>query len=159
MLMDYWSERRLNHHTEATTMLYGARECARIVVEEGLSARIGRHAACGAAMAAGLSAIGLQVYGDSDHRMTNVTAALVPAGVDGEAVRTAMRTDFGIEIGTAFGPLQGKVWRIGAMGFNATRPAVLSTLAALEAVLRMQGWAACSGVEAAHAVFAERDAP
>ncbi|HSZ51495.1 MAG TPA: alanine--glyoxylate aminotransferase family protein, partial [Caulobacteraceae bacterium] len=76
MLMDYWSERRLNHHTEATTMLYGARECARIVVEEGLSARIARHAACGAAMAAGLSAIGLQVYRDSNHRMTNVTAAL-----------------------------------------------------------------------------------
>ncbi|HEY2051738.1 MAG TPA: alanine--glyoxylate aminotransferase family protein [Caulobacteraceae bacterium] len=159
MLMDYWSERRLNHHTEATTMLYGARECARIVVEEGLSARISRHAACGAAMAAGVSAIGLQVYGDSDHRMTNVTAALVPPGVDGETVRTAMRTDFGIEIGTAFGPLQGKVWRIGAMGFNATRPAVLSTLAALEAVLRMQGWAARSGVEAAHAVFAGRGAP
>jgi len=159
MLMDYWSERRLNHHTEATTMLYGARECARIVVEEGLSARIARHAACGAAMAAGLSAIGLQVYRDSNHRMTNVTAALVPPGVDGEAVRTAMRTEFGIEIGSAFGPLQGKVWRIGAMGFNATRPAVLSTLAALEAVLRMQGWAARSGVEAAHAVFAERGAP
>jgi (S)-ureidoglycine-glyoxylate aminotransferase len=31
MIMDYWSEKRLNHHTEATTMLYGARECARTV--------------------------------------------------------------------------------------------------------------------------------
>ena len=27
MLMDYWSPRRLNHHTESTSMLYGAREC------------------------------------------------------------------------------------------------------------------------------------
>lgn len=35
MVMDYWSEKRLNHHTEATTMLYGAREAARIVLEEG----------------------------------------------------------------------------------------------------------------------------
>ena len=34
MLMDYWSESRLNHHTEATSMLYAARECARIVVDE-----------------------------------------------------------------------------------------------------------------------------
>jgi (S)-ureidoglycine-glyoxylate aminotransferase len=155
MLMDYWSEKRLNHHTEATTMLYGARECARVALEEGLAARFARHAACGAAMAAGLAAMGLTVYGDPEHRMTNVTAAYIPAGVDGERVRAAMRTDFGIEIGTAFGKLQGQVWRIGAMGYNATRPAVLSTLAALEAVLRMQGWPARAGVDAAHAVLAE----
>jgi (S)-ureidoglycine-glyoxylate aminotransferase len=156
MLMDYWSEKRLNHHTEATTMLYGARECARIMLEEGLEARFARHAACGAAMTAGLAAMGLEIYGDSAHRMTNITAARIPTGVDGEAVRAAMRIDFGIEIGTAFGPLQGKVWRIGAMGFNATRPAVLTTLAALEAVLRGQGWPARSGVEAALAILADR---
>ena len=40
MLMDYWSERRLNHHTEATSMLYAAREALRIVLEEGLDARL-----------------------------------------------------------------------------------------------------------------------
>ena len=158
MLMDYWSDKRLNHHTEATSMLYGARECARIVVEEGTAARFARHAACGAAMAAGMTAMGLSVYGDSAHRMTNVTAAYIPDGLDGEAVRAAMRGDFGIEIGTAFGKLQGQVWRIGAMGYNATRPAVLSTLAALEAVLRMQSWPARPGVEAARAVFAESGA-
>ena len=43
MIMDYWSEKRLNHHTEATTMLYGARECARVVLGEGLAARYARH--------------------------------------------------------------------------------------------------------------------
>ncbi len=36
MVMDYWSGKRLNHHTEATTMLYGARECARVALGEGL---------------------------------------------------------------------------------------------------------------------------
>jgi (S)-ureidoglycine-glyoxylate aminotransferase len=156
MLMDYWSERRLNHHTESTSLLYGARECARTVLEEGLSARFSRHAACGAAMAAGLSAIGLEVFGDPAHRMANVTAALVPAGVDEAAVRAAMRQDFGVEIGAAFGPLTGKVWRIGTMGYNATRPAVLTTLAALEAVLRLHGWRAKPGVEAAMAAFEAR---
>ncbi|MCW2853798.1 MAG: aminotransferase, partial [Nocardioides sp.] len=28
-VMDYWGPRRLNHHTEATSMLYAAHECAR----------------------------------------------------------------------------------------------------------------------------------
>jgi (S)-ureidoglycine-glyoxylate aminotransferase len=155
MIMDYWSERRLNHHTEATTMLYGARECARIVLEEGLEARFKRHAAAGAAMVAGVEAMGLTVFGDQAHKMTNVTGILIPPGVDGEAVRAAMRTDFGIEIGSSFGPLHGKIWRIGAMGHNAAKPKVLQTLGAFEAVLRGAGVAVKSGaaVDAARAVF------
>jgi len=153
MLMDYWSEARLNHHTEATSMLYAARECARIVVEEGLAARFARHAACGAAMAAGLSGIGLKLYGDAAHRMSNVTGAYIPDGVDGEAVRGRLRRDFSIEIGTSFGPLHGQIWRIGAMGYNAMRPAVLTTLAALEACLKAEGFGAKSGVEAARAAL------
>jgi (S)-ureidoglycine-glyoxylate aminotransferase len=151
MVMDYWSEKRLNHHTEATTMLYGARECARIALAEGLEARYARHAAAGRAVCAGVRAMGLTVFGDDAHRMTNVTAIHIPAGVDGEAVRRGMREDFEIEIGTAFGPLAGKVWRIGAMGYNARKHKILITLGALEAVLWAEGHAVPpgAGVEAA----------
>ena len=151
MIMDYWSDKRLNHHTEATTMLYGARECARIALGEGLEARVARHAAAGRAVTAGVLAMGLGVFGDDAHRMTNVTAIHIPAGVDGEAVRRRMREDFEIEIGTAFGPLAGKVWRIGAMGYNAMKHKVLITLGALEAVLRAEGHAVPPGaaIEAA----------
>lgn len=140
MIMDYWSEKRLNHHTEATSMLYAARECARVALGEGLEARFVRHAQSGAAMAAGLRAMGLTVFGDDACRMTNVTGVFIPDGVDGEAVRLAMRQHFEIEIGTAFGPLQGKIWRIGAMGYNAMKHKVLLTLAALEACLLAEGF-------------------
>ncbi|OUI79715.1 pyridoxal-phosphate-dependent aminotransferase family protein [Acetobacter orientalis] len=155
MVMDYWSEDRLNHHTEATTMLYGAREAARIMLEEGLPARFARHKAAGQAVVAGVRALGLQVFGDDAHRMTNVTGIWIPEGVKGEQVRAQMREDFGIEIGTAFGPLAGKIWRIGAMGYNAAKPKVLLTLAALEACLAVQGYKAQrgAGVDAAMATY------
>jgi len=157
MIMDYWSEKRLNHHTEAASMLYAARECARVTLEEGLPARFARHAVAGRAVVAAAEAMGLQVYGDPAHKMTNVTAIHIPAGVDGERVRTRMRTDFEIEIGTAFGPLAGKVWRIGAMGLNARKDAVLITFAALEAVLRREGFGFTpgAGVDAALVVYGE----
>jgi len=145
MVMDYWSDKRLNHHTEATTMLYGARECARVALGEGLEARFARHAAAGRAVVAGARALGLRVFGDDRYRMTNVTGIWIPDGVDGEAVRRRMREDFEIEIGTAFGPLSGQIWRIGAMGFNAMKHKVLITIAALEAVLRAEGFAAPAG--------------
>jgi (S)-ureidoglycine-glyoxylate aminotransferase len=68
-----------------------------------------------------------------------------------------MLNDFGIEIGTSFGPLHGKVWRIGTMGYNARKDAVLTTLAALEAVLRRGGVSVTGGggVGAAYDVYAD----
>ena len=145
MIMDYWSDKRLNHHTEATSMLYAARECARIALGEGLEARYARHRAAGRAMAAGLRAMGLTLFGDDSHRMSNVTGVHIPDTVDGEAVRRAMRENFEIEIGTAFGPLEGRIWRLGAMGYNAMKHKVLLTLGALEACLRAQGYAVALG--------------
>lgn len=139
MVMDYWGPKRLNHHTEATSMLYGARECARLLVEEGLDVAIERHRLHGAAMLAGVQGLGLEVFGDIEHRMNNVVAVFIPDGIDGDGARAAMLEDFGIEIGTSFGPLHGKVWRIGTMGYNARRDTVLLTLAALEQVLRSGG--------------------
>ncbi|EQB29765.1 aminotransferase V [Sphingobium ummariense RL-3] len=145
MIMDYWSEKRLNHHTEATSMLYAARECARIMLGEGMEARYARHASAGRAMTAGLRAMGLTLFGADATRMTNVTGVYIPDGVDGERIRTMMREAFEIEIGTAFGPLAGKIWRIGAMGYNAARHKVLITLGALEACLRREGFSLPAG--------------
>jgi (S)-ureidoglycine-glyoxylate aminotransferase len=139
MIFDYWGPKRLNHHTEATTMLYGARECARLLVDEGLAVAVERHRLHGAAMRAGVGGLGLSVFGDQAHRMNNVVAVHIPDGVTGDAVRGELLNDFGIEIGTSFGPLHGKVWRIGTMGYNARKDTVLTTLAALEQVLRRAG--------------------
>ncbi|HEX2215253.1 MAG TPA: alanine--glyoxylate aminotransferase family protein [Xanthobacteraceae bacterium] len=155
MLMDYWGEARLNHHTEATSMLYAARECARIVLLEGLENAFARHAAASRAVVAGVEAVGLKVFGDQRHKMPNVTGVYIPDGIDGEAVRAAMLNDFGIEIGTSFGPLRGKIWRIGTMGYNCRKQNVLICLGALEAVLRRAGFACKpgAGVEAAYGAY------
>jgi (S)-ureidoglycine---glyoxylate transaminase len=155
-IMDYWGPKRLNHHTEATSMLYGARECARILADEGMEQAVARHALHGLAMLEGVRGLGLAVFGDLAHKMNNVVAVHIPDGVPGDVARAAMLDDFGIEIGTSFGPLHGKVWRIGTMGYNARKDAVLLTLAALEQVLRGFGHACTpgAGVAAAREVYA-----
>jgi (S)-ureidoglycine-glyoxylate aminotransferase len=156
MIMDYWGPQRLNHHTEAASMLYAARECARVVLGEGLERGLERHRLASSALRAGLEAMGLELFGDPRHRMTNVTGVIVPASISApDEVRAAMLKDFGIEIGTSFGPLQGKIWRIGTMGYVCRRQNVLRCLAALEAVLRARGLASApgAGVDAARAVY------
>ena len=138
MIMDYWSDKALNHHTEATSMLYAARECARLLLQEGLPAAFERHARASKALTEGLQAMGLQLFGDQAHKMANVTGVHIPAGVDGERVRHALLNEHNIEIGTSFGPLHGRIWRIGTMGYNAREDAVTTTLRALETVLAAQ---------------------
>jgi (S)-ureidoglycine-glyoxylate aminotransferase len=59
-------------------MLYAARECARIVLREGLPEAFARHAAASRALTAGLAAMGLELFGDQRHKMPNVTAVRIP---------------------------------------------------------------------------------
>jgi len=134
-LSDYWSPARLNHHTETTTMLYALREGLRLVLEEGLEERWARHRLHEAAVIAGVGAMGLEFYGDPTCKLAVVTCVKIPAGLDGDAVRAFLLDRFGVEIASSFGPLKGKIWRIGTMGYSASRFNVLHGLGALEATL------------------------
>ncbi|WP_342429400.1 alanine--glyoxylate aminotransferase family protein [Neobacillus sp. FSL H8-0543] len=138
-LMDYWGPARLNHHTEATSMLYALREGLRIVLEEGLENRFERHKMNETALVNGIQAMGLTFYGDPSCKMPVVTCIEIPDGIDGESVRSMLLNDFEIEIASSFGALKGKIWRIGTMGYSSRKKNVLHVLGALEAVLVYHG--------------------
>lgn len=129
----YWSPQRLNHHTAPTSMIYGLREALRVVLEEGLGPRIARHRAAGEAMAAGLGALGLELYGQppGPAKMPMLAPVRVPDGIDDAAFRARLLEGHGIEIMGAFGPLAGRIWRIGTMAGNAQPACVARTLDAL----------------------------
>lgn len=138
-LEDYWSPRRLNHHTEATSMQYAVHEALRCIVEETLEERWARHKLNDQALVAGLNAMGLTIFGDVAHKMPVVTAINIPEGTDGKAIRGMLLDDFGIEIATSFGPLDGKILRIGNMGYSSQKRNILILLGALEAVMLQNG--------------------
>lgn len=154
-LQRYWSPERLNHHTLPTSMTYALREALRLIVEEGLEARCLRHGRAGHALKAGLTAMGLELFGNPRHRLPMITAVSIPDGVDDEPARLQLLEEFGIEIATSFGPLRGRVWRIGTMGYNAELKTVLAVLDGLEHVLRSRGVAVPrgAGVDAARRVY------
>jgi aspartate aminotransferase-like enzyme len=157
-LARYWSTDRFNHHTAPTALVYGIREALRALHDEGLEPRFARHRLHGGALRAGIEALGLQLFGGEPpaHRLPMITPVIVPDGIDDLRVRQALLLNFGVEVGAAFGPLQGRVWRIGTLGYSATRQNVLLCLAALEAVLRREGWkvVAGAGVDAALGYYA-----
>ena len=67
--------------------------------------------------------------------MPVVTAINIPEGVDGKVIRGTLLNEFGIEIATSFGPLDGKILRIGNMGYSSQKRNILILLGALEAVM------------------------
>lgn len=142
LIEDYWVHRKY-HHTLCSSLLIAVREALAAAEEEGLEARWRRHERCHAALAAGLSAIGLELLPPEGERLWNLNAVRVPAGLPSGAeagVRQHLLNDAAIEIGAGLGPLAGRIWRVGLMGAGATPQIVLQFLAAFERALAENGY-------------------
>jgi alanine-glyoxylate transaminase/serine-glyoxylate transaminase/serine-pyruvate transaminase len=61
-----------------------------------------------------------------------LNAVRVPDGVDELSVRRRLRNEFKIEIRSGFGPLTGKIWRVGLMGHTSRKENVVRLLMALQ---------------------------
>jgi alanine-glyoxylate transaminase / serine-glyoxylate transaminase / serine-pyruvate transaminase len=144
--MNYWGKDRLYHHTPPISLIFALREAMRLVVEEGLEARWERHRVNQLALIAGLEAMGMKLLVEKPaDRLPTVTAVMIPAGVDDAKVRNQLLDEFNIEIAGGFGPVKGKIWRVGLMGYCSQKPFVLLFLAALEKTLIDQGFRVPSG--------------
>jgi alanine-glyoxylate transaminase/serine-glyoxylate transaminase/serine-pyruvate transaminase len=156
MIEKYWGEDRFYHHTAPISMNYALAEALRIVAEEGLEARFARHARHHRALVAGLEAMGLTLVPEPEHRLPELNCVWAPEGVDEAAVRRRLLSEWNVEIGGGLGPLKGRAWRIGLMGYSARQDNVMLVLAGLETCLREAGVAVPRGaaVEAAAASYA-----
>jgi alanine-glyoxylate transaminase/serine-glyoxylate transaminase/serine-pyruvate transaminase len=135
-------------------MIYALREALRIVHEEGLQQRFERHRRNHLALVAGLEAIGLTMHVEEPYRLWTLNTVQLPEGIDDVALRKDLLEGYGIEVLGGFGPLAGKILRIGLMGSSSTRNNVVLFLEALETSLAKQGFEArASGTKAAEKVY------
>lgn len=141
--------------TPAISLMLGLREALRLYLEEGAEEVLRRHELLSTAAKEGVRALGLDLFGDHPERAWAVTAVRVPDGVDGKGIVSKMRADHGIIIAGGQGPLTGKVFRIGHLGYY-DRFDIVRCLSALELTLMDLGYPAKPGaaVAAAEEVFA-----
>lgn len=157
LLSSYWATGRFYHHTAPICMVYALHEALILITEEGLEARIQRHSRHGAALQAGLEAMGITLHAQENHRLSVLTSVRIPEGVDDLKIRQGLLNEFGIEIGGGLGPLKGKIWRIGLMGHSSTAGNVLLILYALEKLLVREGYLIESGVGVTAAIQSLRE--
>ena len=159
MLSNYWSTgTRLYHHTAPISMVYALHEALAMIVEEGLENRVKRHLRHGSALQAGLKAMGLALHAQEGYRSSSLTTVRIPDGVDELKIRQRLLNEYSIEIGAGLGPLKGKIWRIGLMGYSSTAGNVLIVLSALEKLLADEKYQveAASGVAAAIEILKDK---
>jgi len=152
-IMTMWGGERTYHHTPPISLIYGMREALRLVLEEGLEARWERHRSNQQALVAGLDAMGLEMLVPNPaDRLITVTSVKIPAGIDDRKVRLQLLDEFNIEIAGGFGPVKGKIWRVGLMGYSSQNTNVLLFLAAFEKVLLDHGMRLPAGAGVAAAI-------
>ena len=161
LIMGYWGEgrQRAYHHTAPVNALYALHEALTILHEEGLEQSWARHQRNHEALKAGLAGLGLSLLVDEAHRLPQLNAVRIPAGVDEAAVRQRLLQQSNLEIGAGLGELAGKVWRIGLMGYASNETNVRLCVQALESALLAQNVPLQAGEAIARvdAVYAHND--
>jgi alanine-glyoxylate transaminase/serine-glyoxylate transaminase/serine-pyruvate transaminase len=159
LVLGYWGTggKRSYHHTAPINALYGLHEALIVLEEEGIENAWQRHRDNHLALRAGVEAMGLSFVVDEADRLPQLNSVSIPEGVDDAMVRARLLNEYGLEIGAGLGPMAGRIWRIGLMGYASNRKNVLLCLGALDAVLSDLGAPVKGGVavEAAMNVYAQ----
>ena len=119
LLMEYYDGRKY-HHTASATLFYGLHQALQAIMDEGLANRFHRHMDAHNALVRGFSRLGLTMHVPEGHRIPNLNTPRVPEGASDAKIRKTLLEEHGIEIAGGFGPLAGKIFRIGLMGPLAT---------------------------------------
>jgi len=136
LLLGYWgATTRTYHHTAPTNSLFALHEALLLLREEGLENSWARHQRHHTALKAGLESMGLVFLVQPEYQLPQMNAVRCPEGVDEAEVRKRLLEEFNLEIGAGLGPLKGKIWRFGIMGYSCRPDNVMLCLAALGSVL------------------------
>jgi aspartate aminotransferase-like enzyme len=121
--------------TPAVSLVAGLDVALGLLLEEGLDASFERHVRLGRACRAGAKAMGLELFSPDEDRSAVVTAIASPQAAD---VVARLRDRFGMTIAGGQGPLKGKIFRLGHIGFFDVFD-ITTQLAAVELVLSELG--------------------
>ncbi len=118
--------------------IYAYHEALRIILEEGLEARFGRHASLAGSFRSSMRELGMRLVADEECAANTLTAVFYPPGVDDAAFRKEMAQGHGVVIAEGLGGLKGKAFRVGHMG-NVNAQQIERTVQGIKSSLASQG--------------------
>ncbi len=124
--------------TPAVSIVMGLNVALGLILERGLEAAFEEHVRLGRACREGVKAMGLELFSPDDDSSAVVTTVRVPEPVDGSQLLLDLRDRFGITLAPGQGPLKGKVFRVGHLGYYDVFD-ITTALAGIELALAETG--------------------
>ena len=126
--------------TPGISIMFALSKSLEMVLEEGLSNRLARHARVGKFTRDGLKSLGLSLFADENYASNAVTAVAATNGLDTKKLLKIMREEHQIVLAGGQGKLGGKIFRIGHMGW-VTEDDIEPVISALKVALPQAGFA------------------
>ena len=124
--------------TPAVSIVMGLNVALGLILERGLEAAFDEHVRLGRACREGVKAMGLELFSPDDDSSAVVTTVRVPESIDGAQLLLDLRDRFGITLAPGQGPLKGKVFRVGHLGYYDVFD-ITTALAGIELALAEAG--------------------
>ena len=124
--------------TPAVSIVMGLNVALGLILERGLQAAFDEHVRLGRACREGVKAMGLELFSPDDDSSAVVTTVRVPESIDGAQLLLDLRDRFGITLAPGQGPLKGKVFRVGHLGYYDVFD-ITTALAGIELALAEAG--------------------
>jgi len=124
--------------TPAVSIVMGLNVALGLILERGLEAAFDEHVRLGRACREGVKAMGLELFSPDDDSSAVVTTVRVPESINGSQLLLDLRDRFGITLAPGQGPLKGKVFRVGHLGYYDVFD-ITTALAGIELALAEAG--------------------
>jgi aspartate aminotransferase-like enzyme len=124
--------------TPAVSIVMGLNVALGMILERGLEAAFDEHVRLGRACREGVKAMGLELFSPDDDSSAVVTTVRVPESINGSQLLLDLRDRFGITLAPGQGPLKGKVFRVGHLGYYDVFD-ITTALAGIELALAEAG--------------------
>lgn len=125
--------------TPAVSVVFALSCACDMMLTEGISNIIARHTRLGQMTRDGVKALGLKLFADEKYASNTVTAILGDNGLDVKKLNKIMREEYDIILSGGQMELEGKIFRIGHLGW-VQEPEIRQVLEALKAALPKAGF-------------------
>ena len=125
--------------TPAISTVFALSVSLEMMLKEGLSNIIARHARVGKAARAGVKSLGLSLFADENYASNTVTAVASSDGLDTKKMLKLLREEHQIMLSGGQQRLDGKIFRIGHLGW-VTEGDIETVISALKVVLPQAGF-------------------
>ena len=120
--------------TPAVSLIYAMDVALDMMLKEGLPNIFARHTRIAGIARSGVKALGQTLLADEKFASNTVTAVTAPEGLDVKELRRILREEHKVVIAGGQGKLEGKIFRIGHLGWVA-EDNIMTVLAALKVAL------------------------